>query len=40
MQTELQDRFGTEMPDDSPDHYTLGQIVEHVDAAQKSAGMA
>ena len=40
LQTELQDRFGTEMPDDSPDHYTLGQIVEHVDAAQKSAGMA
>ena len=40
MQTELQDRYGTEMPDDSPDNYTLGQIVEHVDAAQKSAGMA
>ena len=40
MQTELQDRYGAEMPDDSPDHYTLGQIVEHVDAVQKSAGMA
>ena len=40
MQTELQDRYGTEMPDDSPDNYTLGQIVEHVDAAQRSAGMA
>ena len=40
MQTELQDRYGTEMPDDSPDHYTLGQIVERVDAAQRSAGMA
>ena len=40
MQTELQDRFGTEMPDDSPDNYTLGQIVERVDAAQRSAGMA
>ena len=40
MQTELQDRFGTEMPDDSPDNYTLGQIGEHVDAAQRSAGMA
>ena len=40
MQTELQDRYGTEMPDDSPDRYTLGEIVETVDAAQQSAGMA
>ena len=40
MQTELQDRFGTEMPDDSPDRYTLGEIVERVDAHQRSAGMA
>jgi minimal PKS acyl carrier protein len=40
MQTELQDRYGTEMPDDSPDNYTLGQIVERDDAAQRSAGMA
>jgi minimal PKS acyl carrier protein len=40
MQTELQDRYGTEMPDDSPDNYTLGQIVERVDAAPRSAGMA
>jgi minimal PKS acyl carrier protein len=40
MQTELQDRYGTEMPDDSPDRYTLGEIVETVDAAQRSAGMA
>ena len=40
MQTELQDRYGTEMPDDSPDHYTLGEIVDTVDAAQRSAGMA
>ena len=40
MQTELQDRYGTEMPDDSPDNYTLCQIVERVDAAQRSAGMA
>ena len=39
MQTELQDRFGTEMPDDSPDRYTLGEIVERVDAHQRSAGM-
>ena len=40
MQTELQDRYGVEMPDDSPDRYTLGEIVETVDAAQRSAGMA
>jgi minimal PKS acyl carrier protein len=40
MQTELQDRYGAEMPDDNPDNYTLGQIVERVDAAQRSAGMA
>ncbi len=40
LQTELQDRFGTEMPDDSPDRYTLGEIVERVNAAQSSAGMA
>ena len=40
MQTELQDRYGAEMPDDSPDRYTLGEIVERVDAAQRSAGMA
>ena len=40
MQTELQDRYGAEMPDDSPDRYTLGEIVETVDAAQRSAGMA
>ncbi len=40
LQTELQDRFGTEMPDDSPDRYTLGEIVDRVNAAQSSAGMA
>ena len=34
MQTELHDRFGTEMPDDSPDDYTLGQIVATISAAQ------
>ncbi|MBB3677226.1 acyl carrier protein [Modestobacter versicolor] len=34
MQTELHDRFGTEMPDDSPDGYTLGDIVATVSAAQ------
>jgi acyl carrier protein len=40
MQTELQDRYGAEMPDDSPDRYTLGEIVDTVDAAQRSTGMA
>ena len=40
MQTALQDRYGTEMPDDSPDRYTLGEIVETVDTHQRSAGMA
>ena len=34
LQTALQDRFGTELPDDSPDAYTFGQIVEAVRAAQ------
>ena len=34
MQTELHDRFGTQMPDDSPDDYTLGDIVTTVSAAQ------
>jgi acetyl-CoA carboxylase, biotin carboxylase subunit len=39
MQTALQDRFGVEMPDDSPGRYTLGEIVDTVAAAQPS-GMA
>jgi len=34
MQTELQDRYGVAMPDDNPDAYTFGQIVETVSAAQ------
>ena len=34
MQTELQDRYGAEMPDDSPDRYTLGEIVATVSSAQ------
>jgi acyl carrier protein len=33
MQTELHDRFDTEMPDDSPERYTLGEIVATVNAA-------
>jgi acyl carrier protein len=41
MQTELHDRYGTEMPDDSPDRYTLGEIVSTVDSAtRRTAGMA
>ena len=34
MQTELHDRFGVQMPDDSPGSYTLGEIVATVSAAQ------
>jgi len=33
MQTELHDRFDTEMPDDSPERYSLGEIVATVNAA-------
>jgi acyl carrier protein len=41
MQTELHDRFGTEMPDDSPERYTLGEIVATVnESARRPAGMA
>ena len=41
MQTELHDRFGTEMPDDSPDRYTFGEIVATVnESVQRPAGMA
>ena len=37
MQTELHDRFDTEMPDDNPEQYTLGEIVETVSAALSQA---
>jgi acyl carrier protein len=41
MQTELHDRYGTEMPDDSPGRYTLGESVATVaESAQRPAGMA
>jgi acyl carrier protein len=41
MQTELHDRYGTEMPDDSPGRYTLGEIVTTVSSsAQRPAEMA
>jgi acyl carrier protein len=30
MQTELADTYGVEMPDDRPDHYTFGEIVDEV----------
>jgi acyl carrier protein len=33
MQTELHDRFDTEMPDDSAERYSLGEIVATVNAA-------
>lgn len=34
MQTELHDRFGTEMPDDDATAYTLGDIVGTVSASR------
>jgi acyl carrier protein len=37
MQTELHDRFDTEMPEDNPELYTLGEIVETVSAALSQA---
>ena len=40
MQTALQDRYGTEMPDDSPGRYTFGEIVATVAGAARPAGMA
>ena len=41
MQTALQDRYGTEMPEENPELYTLGDIVDTVNAtASNSAGMA
>ncbi|MGY1708609.1 acetyl-CoA carboxylase biotin carboxylase subunit [Geodermatophilus sp. SYSU D00758] len=42
MQTELQDRYGVEMPDDSPDSCTFGEIVSVVraGAGAPTAGMA
>jgi acyl carrier protein len=41
MQTELHDRFDTEMPDDSPERYTLGEIVATVErATRRPAGIA
>ncbi len=37
MQTELQERYGVEMPDDKPDHYTFGEIVDVVNAQLEQA---
>jgi acyl carrier protein len=39
MQTELEERYGTAMPDDSPGRYTFGEIVATV-AGSAPAGMA
>ncbi|MGY1619791.1 acetyl-CoA carboxylase biotin carboxylase subunit [Geodermatophilus sp. SYSU D00691] len=39
MQTELHDRYGVEMPDDSPGRYTFGEIVATV-RGSAPAGMA
>jgi len=40
MQTELEERYGIAMPDDSPDRYTFGDIVATVSGAGRPAGMA
>ncbi len=40
MQTELHDRYDTEMPDDNPNRYTLGEIVATVAGAQRPAEIA
>ena len=40
MQTELHDRYGTEMPDDSPDRYTFGEIVATISGSSSPAGIA
>ncbi|MGY1747245.1 acetyl-CoA carboxylase biotin carboxylase subunit [Blastococcus sp. SYSU D00695] len=40
MQTELRDRYGTEMPDDSPGRYTFGEIVAAVAESREATGMA
>ncbi|SDD41069.1 minimal PKS acyl carrier protein [Geodermatophilus telluris] len=41
MQTALQDRYGAEMPEENPELYTFGEIVDTVNAAVTDrAGMA
>lgn len=40
MQTALQDEYGVEMPDDKPDHYTFGEIVDTVNGILASQQVA
>lgn len=38
MQTALADDYGVEMPDDKPDHYTFGEIVDAVNSRLSASG--
>ena len=40
MQTALADDYGVEMPDDKPDHYTFGEIVEVVNSRLSNRSLA
>ena len=37
MQTTLQEDYGVEMPDDIPDHYTFGQILDVINGGHLGA---
>ena len=40
MQTALADDYGVEMPDDKPDHYTFGEIVDTVNSRVSNRSLA
>ena len=40
MQTALADDYGVEMPDDKPDHYTFGEIVDTVNRRLSNRSLA
>ena len=40
MQTALADDYGVEMPDDKPDHYTFGEIVDTVNRRLDNRSLA
>ena len=40
MQTALADDYGVEMPDDKPDHYTFGEIVDTVNHWLRNRSLA
>jgi acyl carrier protein len=40
MQTALADDYGVEMPDDKPDHYTFGEIVDTVNSRLGNRSLA